>query len=177
MLIIQAGPSKLMRHKKDPVHVFQPSLVVLFATAPSCPLATETGDTPVIHRIERWAMKVSVRPIENKFAFRVIVSKETRRRSLDVTACGHPGGCSIAGQEMNLDSSTGLSPDGGASHDGSDGLRRRSSFMFGSRTVERVDSDFECSFADDLMIVRLHSDNSPVGSSDYNSGANSSSTM
>lgn len=142
-----------MRHKKEPIVVFQPPLVAIFVDSPSCPLKTETGLRPIVHRIERWTMKVNIRPIETKVAFRVITSSDVKKMTIDLSSCGHPDGCSIAGGPT-------VPGDVDGNDVGSTNPRRRSlliefhgnpPFSRPSSSARRISSEY--SFADDASVV------------------------
>lgn len=140
-----------MRHKRDPIHVFQPPLVAIFVDAPSCPLRTETGLKPVVYRIERWTMKVTVRPIETKIAFRVIAAPDAKKITLDLSACGHPDGCSIVNGLVGVASRIG--PADATAPVGAATIRRRSLFGQSDRSGETHRVSSEYSFADDMSTI------------------------
>ena len=62
-----------------------------------CPIRGPTGERPEVHRIERWMLETSIRPIESRAVFRVIAAVDTARYAVDVGACADPNGCSLAG--------------------------------------------------------------------------------
>ena len=89
----------MVRHKRDPVHVFQPPLVKLFTGSSACPVRGPTGNKPVVYRIERWVLETSIRPLESRAVFRVVAAIDTHRYAVDDGACAHPSGCSLASKQ------------------------------------------------------------------------------
>lgn len=131
----------------------------------ACPISTRTGLKPVVHRIERWSMKATIRPLETRVAFRVIAGSDSKRITLDLTPCNHPDGCSIASTRNQASPESGF-PDSqpGSDRSGSGTPGRRTSLFGqtlhlvgqslranGRRNQVGTSSDY--SFADDISVI------------------------
>ena len=123
------------------MHVFQPPLVKLFTGSPMCPIRGPTGEKPVVHRIERWVLATSIRPIESRAVFRVIAAVDTARYAVDTGACAHPDGCSLANGRNGIP--------GPSACNGNEAPRARRSGLSARIGARSPLSNF--SFADDVI--------------------------